>query len=88
MKRGDILYYARIMPNIPLFEVIELKIRTVNDNDKWFCGIENLTKHAFLFDFKDIDNVIFEDRMECLMKVKEAENNCNKKSGEKLYEEY
>lgn len=75
MKKGDIVYYARIIPNI-LYEVCELKVRTINET--YFVGTEKQTKHAFLFSNKALDKNVFYNRNDALNKVKEAEKAQNK----------
>lgn len=87
IKIGAIVYYAQCLNSCGVFEVLELKVRTVEDT--WFTGTENKTKHAYLFSYKDIGETVFFDRKDALDAVKEAEKNCNKKiSKEKYYEEY
>ena len=71
MKKGDVVYYARIIPNI-LYEICELKVRTVTDT--YFVGTEKQTKHAFLFSLKAIDKDVFYNRKDALYKVNDAEN--------------
>lgn len=92
MRIGDIVYYAQIMPTIPLFEVIELKVRTINEtnsNDRWFVGIDKHSKHAYMFESDSINNSIFLNRKDALQIVKREEQKCNKKDNdERLYEEY
>lgn len=92
MRIGDIVYYAQIMPTIPIFEVLELKIRTINEsnlNDKWFVGTENHTKHAYLFEYDSINKTVFLNREEALKIVKQEEKKCKKRdNGERFYEEY
>ena len=51
------MYYARILPSVRIYEVCEIKIRTVEDT--WFVGIEKREKHAFLFSYSDIGKVYF-----------------------------
>ena len=75
-KKKDIVYFARIIPTAGVFDVLELKIRTV-END-WFVGIEKRDKQAFLFADTDINKIIFADRNEALKVVKEAEELVNK----------
>ena len=70
MQKGDIVYYARLIPNI-LYEICELKIRTVTET--YFVGTEKETKHAFLFSLKAIDKDVFYNRNDALNKVKDAE---------------
>ena len=84
LHKNDILYYARIMPTLGLYDVYELKIRTINEENRWFCGMEKRTKIAYLFSY---DNIFF-DRKEALKTVKQAEKNKIPVSNETLYEEY
>ena len=44
IKKGDILYVARIIPSCGIYEIIELKIRTVEDT--YFVGTDKYTKQA------------------------------------------
>ena len=85
MKKGDMVYYARVIPNI-IYEVCELKIRTVEDT--YFVGIENRSKHAFLFDNINLNKTVFYNREIALKIVKEAEKNKTKDYSESSYEEY
>lgn len=85
LKRGDKVYYARIMPNIS-YDVYELKIRTV-END-WFTATEKDTKMAFLFNNTGFNKVVFKDRKIALDLVLEAEKHRKYTSSEIYYEEY
>lgn len=86
IKKSDVIYYARVMPTVGLYEIVELKVRTVAEN--YIVGIDKNTKHAFMFYFDDINRTIFFDRNEALKVVKAAEKNGKKVSDEKYYEEY
>lgn len=86
IKKSDLVYYARIIPTSGLYEVIDLKVRTVVDD--FFVGIEKNTKHAYIFKISDINKIVFFDRKTALNVVKEAEKNGKKVSSEKYYEEY
>lgn len=87
IKKNDVLYYARISDNLGMYELCELKVRTVKDT--YFVGLENRTKVAFLFGYELIGKTVFFDRKEALRKVKEAEKNKPKDiSTETYYEEY
>lgn len=86
IKKSDVIYYARVMPTVGLYEIVELKVRTVTEN--YIVGIDKNTKHAFMFYFDDINRTIFFDRNEALKVVKAAEKNGKKISDEKYYEEY
>lgn len=85
MNKGDIVYYARVIPNI-LYEVCELKVRTVEDT--YFVGLENRTKHAFVFNNDNLNKTVFYDRKIALQIVKEAEKNRTKSYSESSYDEY
>ena len=68
---GDTLYYARIMPRLGIFDVYDLKVRTVEDT--YFVAIDKRDKKSYLFSYKDVDKTVFANREDALSKVKEAE---------------
>lgn len=76
LKKKDVIFYARIIETLNIYDVLELTIRTVADN--WFVGIEKRDKQAFLFMNSDIGERVFLDRNEALNKVLDAEENYNK----------
>lgn len=86
IKKGDILYVARIIPSCGIYEIIELKIRTVEDT--YFVGTDKYTKQAFLYGYGALETKVFRDRNKALQLVKKAEANGKKISDEKCYEEY
>ena len=87
VKIGAVVYYAQALEPVGIFEVLELKIRTIMEN--WCVGIEKRDKYAYLFFEHEIGKVIFFDRNEALKVVKEIEKNCKKKcSEETFYEEF
>ena len=87
LKKGDIVYYSRIMPSLGIFDVYDLKVRTVADT--YFVGIEKRDKKAFLLPYSAIGEYVFVDRKDAVDKATIAEEN-NKKivSTETYYEEY
>ena len=87
LTKGDIIYYSRIMPNLGIFDVYELKIRTVADT--YFVGTDKRDKKAFLLPYSAIEKYVFIDRRDAVDKSMVAEEN-NKKviSTETYYEEY
>ena len=86
VKVKDILYYARIIPTVGIFDVCQLIIKTVR---KDFVGCDKVDKHAYLFNYSDLGEVVFHDRKQALDKVLAAEANNKKKiSKETFYEEY
>lgn len=84
MKVKDILYYARIIPTVGIFDVCQLTIRTVKED----VGCDKVDKHAYLFSYSDLGEVVFHDRKQALDKVLVAENNKKKINNEVFYEEY
>ena len=85
-KIGDIVYYARIMPTLGIYDVCELKIRTVADT--YFVGIDKRDKRAYLFSYNAVGNCIFSNRKDAVEKVIMAEESSPKVSKETFYEEY
>ena len=85
LKKKDVVYYARIIPTSGIYDVLELKIRTVEKD--WFVGIEKRDKQAFLFENDTINKTVFKDRKKALKKVKDAELNKKEIINEECYEE-
>lgn len=85
LNKNDIVFYARTIPSAGIYDVLELKIRTVEID--WFVGIEKRDKQAFLFSDANINNVIFTDRSKALEVVKAAEANKREIVYEIFYEE-
>lgn len=81
----DVVYYARIMPTVGVYEILELKIRTIEET--YFVGIDKQTKHAYLFPNSYMDKLVFKARKSALKVVKEAEKNKIEVSNETYYEE-
>ena len=86
LSKGQTVYYTRIFPSLGVYDVVDLKIRTAEE--QWFCGTDKRSKQAFIFNNTDLDNVIFIDRNDALKYIKEAEKHKTKCSTEIYYEEY
>ena len=86
IKKGTVMYYARISHNLGMYELCELKVRSVCDT--YFVALENRTKIAFLFGFSLVGKTVFFSRKEALEKVREAEKDKREISTERYYEEY
>ena len=86
LKKKDIVYYARIQPTLGVYDVLELIVRTVETD--WFTGMDKRDKRVYLFNNKDINKTVFNDRKEALKIVKEAEKNKKNIVFETNYEEY
>ena len=85
-KIGDIVYYARIMPTLGIYDVCELKIRTIADT--YFVGTDKRDKRAYLFSYNAVGKYIFSNRKDAVEKAIVAEENSPKVSKETYYEEY
>lgn len=79
VEKGDIVYYARIMPKTEIFEVLELKVRSIYPT--YFVSVEKRTKCSFLFAYKDIGTHVFFDRKICLDMVKNEEDKYRENKG-------
>lgn len=86
INKGDVLYWARIIPDCDYYEIEELKIRTVEDD--YFVGTNNRNKQAYLFSYSKLDKILFVNRKSALAIIKEAEKNKKKVSNETYYEEF
>ena len=86
LHKGDIIYYARIMPNLGIFDVYDVKIRTITDT--WFSGVEKRDKKAFLLPYSAIGEYVFMSRKDAVDKAIVAEENAPRVSKETYYEEY
>ena len=85
-KIGNTIYYARIMPTLGIYDVCELKIRTVTDT--YFVGTDKRDKRAYLFSYNAVEKCIFSNRKNAVEKVITAEESNPKVSKETYYEEY
>lgn len=68
MERGERYYFVRSLQRTDIHELLDVLIRTVNEEEKWFTAIEVYghgdSEHfgqAHLFNFSDIGKYIFED---------------------------
>lgn len=87
LKKKDIVYFARIIPKLGIYDVCELIVRTVADT--WFVGLDKHDKHAFLLNNSCIGKTVFLNRGDALEKVLTAETMAEpQQSFEKYYEEY
>lgn len=73
LNKSDIVYRTRILPTVGIYDLDELKIRTVEDT--YFVGVEKRNKTAFLLPYSSIGKTVFLNRKEALQKIREAEKN-------------
>ena len=85
-KIGNTIYYARIMPTLGIYDVCELKIRTVTD--AYFVGTDKRDKRAYLFSYNAVGKCIFSNRKDAVEKAIAVEENSPKVSKETYYKEY
>ena len=86
INKGDILYYSRVNPKAGIYDLCELKIRTVTDT--YFVGVDKRDKQAHIFGYNALNSIVFENRAEALNKVKQAQKNNKETPQETYYEEY
>ena len=82
---GDVLYYAQILPRVGVYNLCDIKVCTLYDT--YFAGIDTGDKRRYVFNYSEINQTIFENRLEALETIKEAEENKPIVSDEIYYEE-
>jgi len=68
MEKGDIVYYCQVVPNCSIYEILELKLRTI-END-YYVGVDEKTKQAQIFTPSMIDVYVFRHRSDALEALK------------------
>jgi len=68
---GETVYWSRIHHNTGIYEVCELKVRTVYENS--FVGVDKDSRQAFIISYDECDVSVFDDRALAVAVVKEAE---------------
>lgn len=74
LKKGDSVIFARVLPNIGYYELLDLHIVSVYDD---YCtGVDSKTKQTYCFSKKWAHDVLFLNRKLALnyLKEKEIEN--------------
>lgn len=84
--KKEIVYFAHIIPQLGIYDVCEIIIRTIEDD--YFAGIDKHDKRAYLFSYNSINKTIFKDRKDALAKVKQAEKLKPIINEETYYEQY
>lgn len=84
LYRGDFVYYAQSLPNLNEFNVIDLKVRMVEES--WFSCTEKITKRAYIFNNSDLDRIVFRDRLSALEKARSDEEDYRKPKKDKIDE--
>lgn len=86
LNKGDMIYYARIQKKNGIYDMRELKVRTVEED--YFCGMDKKDRHVYLFGYNALGDYVFQTRKEALDKIHAAEKNKVEVSEETYYEEY
>lgn len=68
---GDVVYWARVHHFTGIYEVYELKVRTVYEN--CFVGTDKDTSRAFIISYDECDETVFDNREDAVRVVKNAE---------------
>lgn len=88
LAKGDIVYWARVIPKHHIYDVYELKLRTVTDRYVVGCDVNLDNPQAYDFGINQLGKVIFKERGDALKLVLEAQEQDDGTVGEKCYEEY
>lgn len=80
LKRGETFYFARAIKGTDIYKVLRIHIRTVDQEEKWFTGVEVegageniIYGQVHLFYFKDIGRTVFDSMADANKVVEEAE---------------
>ncbi len=84
--KKNIVYFAHIIPQLGIFDVCEIIIRTIEKD--YFARVDKHDRRAYLFSYNSINKTIFKNRKDALDKVKQAEKSKPIINEEVYYEEY
>ena len=63
MQKDDIIYFSHVLPKLNVYEVLEMKIRTVGVN--WFVAASTIDSNSvYAFKNKDIGKIVFQTYQE------------------------
>ena len=77
--------YAQILPKVGIYNVCEMVVCTLYED--YFACMDKREKKRYLFNYSDIDKILFANRLEALTLVTDAEKDKPKVSNERFYEE-
>lgn len=83
INKGDMVYWARIIPSHHIYDVYDLKVRTVTND--YFVGCDNI--RAYSFGFNQIGKLIFTNRDDAVALVLEEQMKDDMEVGDKFYED-
>ena len=73
LNEGQVVYWARCVPNCEVFDVIEVKVKNLREDYFTATDTDPRYPRSYIFYYKDVGKVIFEDRIEAGMKSNEEE---------------
>ena len=63
IQKDDIIYFSHVLPNLNIYEVLEMKIRTVGVN--WFVASSTKNRNnVYAFTDDDINQIVFQTYQE------------------------
>ena len=63
IKKDDIIYFSHVLPKLNVYEVLEMKIRTVGVN--WFVASSTKNRNnVYAFTNDDINQIVFQTYQE------------------------
>ena len=63
MQKDDIIYFSHVLPKLNVYEVLEMKIRTVGVN--WFVASSTKnSNNVYAFTDDDINQIVFQTYQE------------------------
>ena len=70
IQKDDIIYFSHVLPNLNIYEVLEMKIRTVGVN--WFVASSTKNRNnVYAFKNKDIGKIVFQTYQEAYEHMKQ-----------------
>ena len=70
MQKDDIIYFSHVLPNLNIYEVLEMKIRTVGVN--WFVASSTKNRNnVYAFTDDDINQIVFSTYQEAYEHMKQ-----------------
>ncbi len=82
---GNTVYFARAIPSVDIYEILELIIRSSGDD--WVIGVDSSTRQAFPFSKSEVGTLIFSTRAEAEEIVKAAKKKFGYRKLTKMKEE-
>ena len=74
LKKDDIVYFSHVLPNLNIYEVLEVQVRTIGVN--WFVAISTKNNSVYAFTEDDKGKIIlktYQEAYEHMNRQKESE---------------